>query len=257
MKSEHKAIMKKRQRNIRLTVAYDGTNYHGFQRQNNCVAVQNVLEEILPSVFGDRIELAAAGRTDAGVHARGQVINFFSDGTIPVANIPRAVNRLLPKDIVITDAQEVEREFSALHSAKSKIYIYKLYHNAISDPFLCRYSWHYQYGLQLEPMQAALKYIVGRHDFSAFKASGSAPNVNPVRNLYKAECIQDGDMFIFRFWGDGFLYHMVRNIVGTVVKVGNNRLTPAAFNDVLLGKDRTKAGRTAPPQGLVLWHVNY
>ena len=257
MKPEHKEMMKKRHRNIRLTVAYDGTGYHGFQRQNNCVAVQNVLEDILPLVFGDKIEIAAAGRTDAGVHARCQVVNFFSDGMIPIENIPRAANRLLPKDIVVTDAQEADRDFSALHSAKSKIYIYKLYHNRVADPFLYRYSWHYEYDLRLEPMQQALNYIIGEHDFSAFRASGGAEGMSPVRTIYEADCCQDGDMFTFRFFGSGFLYHMVRNIVGTVVKVGNNRLSPEEFNKILLGRDRNKAGKTAPAKGLILWQVNY
>jgi tRNA pseudouridine38-40 synthase len=257
MKSEHKEMMKRRRRNIRLTIAYDGTNYHGFQRQNRCVAVQNILEEVLPAIFGDSIELAAAGRTDAGVHAKGQVVNFFSDGIIPVENIPRAANRLLPNDIVVTEAQEVGRDFSALHSAKSKTYIYKLHHSKIPDPFLRRYSWHYEYALQLAPMREALGYIVGEHDFSAFRAAGGAPGMSPVRTLYEADCHQEKDMYIFHFWGNGFLYHMVRNIVGTVVKVGNGKLSPLQFREILRGRDRNKAGKTAPAKGLVLWQVNY
>lgn len=256
MKTEHKEKMKKRRRNLKLTVAYDGTNYHGFQRQNKCVAVQNVLEEVLPSIFGDSIELAAAGRTDAGVHARGQVINFFSDGMIPLENIPRAANRLLPKDIVVTDAQVVDRDFSALHSAKRKKYIYKLHHNKIPDPFLRRYSWHYEYSLQLEPMQEALSQLVGKHDFSAFRAAGGAPG-SPVRTLYEASCQKKGDIFTFCFWGDGFLYHMVRNIIGTVVKVGNGKISPAEFAEIVQSRDRNKAGKTAPAAGLTLWQVYY
>lgn len=257
MKSEHKEIMKKRRRNIKLTIAYDGTVYHGFQRQNNCLAVQNVLEEKLPIIFGDSIEIAAAGRTDAGVHAKGQVINFFTDGVIPIENICRAAGRVLPKDIAVVKAEEADRDFSALHSAKSKIYIYRLYHNKIADPFLYRYSWHYEYALSLLPMQSALSFIIGKHDFSSFKASGGAPNMNPVRTIYEADCTQQGDMFTFRFWGDGFLYHMVRNIVGTVVKVGNGVITPENFAEIMKVKDRNKAGKTAPARGLMLWQVNY
>ncbi|MBB5337088.1 tRNA pseudouridine(38-40) synthase TruA [Pectinatus brassicae] len=257
MKSEHKELMKQRKRNICLTVAYDGTEYHGFQRQKNCTAVQNVLEDVLPRIFNDSIELAAAGRTDAGVHAKGQVVNFFTDGIIPVDSIPRAANRLLPNDIVVTAAREVDRDFSALHSAKDKIYIYKVHNNKIPNPLLRRYSWHYEYNLQLEPMQKALEYIVGTHDFSSFKAAGGAPNMNPVRTIYEAQCEKEDDMYTFRFWGNGFLYHMVRNIVGTVATVGNNRMSLERFKQVIVSKDRTKAGKTAPPEGLFLWQVNY
>lgn len=257
MRQEHKETMKRRRRNIKLTVAYDGTAYHGFQRQNKCVAVQNVLEEVLPAVFGDSIEIAAAGRTDAGVHARGQVVNFFSDGMIPIENIPKAANRLLPKDIVVTAAQEADRDFSALHSAKSKIYVYQLYHSKVPDPFLHRYSWQYEYKLCLADMRKALTLVTGEHDFSAFRAAGGAPGMNPVRTIYEAECKQEGAMLTFRFWGNGFLYHMVRNIVGTVVKVGNGRLSPDNFAEIMQAKDRNKAGKTAPARGLTLWHVIY
>ncbi len=257
MRSIHKAAMKKRRRNICLFVSYDGTAYHGFQRQNNCLAVQNVLEEALTKVCGDNIELAAAGRTDAGVHAKGQVVNFFTDGKIPFLNLPRAVNRFLPHDIVATSACEVERDFSALHSAKSKLYIYKVYENKIPDPFLRRFVWSYEYDLSLAPMQRALSYLVGKHDFSSFKSAGSVEGINPVRTLYDASCTKEGDIYTFRFFGDGFLYHMVRNIVGTVVKAGNGRLNPDLMPEILAKRDRNFAGKMAPPQGLTLWRVYY
>lgn len=168
MKSEHKEMMKARRRNIKLTLSYDGTNYHGFQRQTKVVAVQNVLEGALFKLFGDSIELAAAGRTDAGVHAIGQVVNFFTDGTIPIQNVVRAGNRLLPDDIVLLKAEEADRDFSALHSVKSKIYIYKVFENELADPFMSRFYWHVNKKLNLEDMQEALKYIEGEHDFPHF-----------------------------------------------------------------------------------------
>lgn len=168
MKSEHKEMMKARRRNIKLTLSYDGTNYHGFQRQTKVVAVQNVLEDALFKLFGDSIELAAAGRTDAGVHAIGQVVNFFTDGTIPIQNVVRAGNRLLPDDIVLLKAEEADRDFSALHSVKSKIYIYKVFENELADPFMSRFYWHVNKKLNLEDMQEALKYIEGEHDFLHF-----------------------------------------------------------------------------------------
>ena len=142
MKPEHKEIMKARKRNIRLTVSYDGTAYNGFQRQNPPqIAVQNVLEEKLQQVCGDTIELAASGRTDAGVHALGQVVNFFTDGRIPVDRLPRAVNSILPPDIVVLEAAEADRDFSARQSAKSKTYIYRILQGYIPDPFERNYSW--------------------------------------------------------------------------------------------------------------------
>lgn len=168
MKFEHKEMMKARRRNIKLTLSYDGTNYHGFQRQTKVIAVQNVLEGALFKLFGDSIELAAAGRTDAGVHAIGQVVNFFTDGTIPIQNVVRAGNRLLPDDIVLLKAEEADRDFSALHSVKSKIYIYKVFENELADPFMSRFYWHVNKKLNLEDMQEALKYIEGEHDFLHF-----------------------------------------------------------------------------------------
>ena len=168
MKSEHKEMMKARRRNIKLTLSYDGTNYHGFQRQTKVVAVQNVLEGALFKLFGDSIELAAAGRTDAGVHAIGQVVNFFTDGTIPIQNVVRAGNRLLPDDIVLLKAEEADRDFSALHSVKSKIYIYKVFENELADPFMSRFYWHVNKKLNLEDMQEALKYIDYDLDLKVF-----------------------------------------------------------------------------------------
>ena len=256
MKPEHKDVMKQRKRNIRLTLAYDGGHYHGFQRQTNVVAVQNVLEERLAVLFGDTIEMAASGRTDAGVHAYGQVVNFFTDGTIPLDRILRAANSLLPDDIVVTDVAEADREFSARHSAKSKIYIYKIQQGAVPDPFLRHYSWYIHKPLQLEAMQAALQHIQGKHDFSSFQAAGSAPML-PIRTLYEASCRQNGELLEFKFFGNGFLYHMVRNLVGTLVNVGLGKISSEEFKNILEARNRQSAGATAPAQGLYLLQVNY
>lgn len=256
MKPEHKDEMKKRKRNIKLILSYDGTRYHGFQRQNNALAVQNILEEKLALVFGDTIELAASGRTDAGVHAIGQVVNFFTNGTIPVDRIVRAVNSLLPDDIVVLSAEEAGIDFSARHSAKSKVYIYKIQQGEVQDPFLRYYSWHIRRELDLIAMQAALDHILGTHDFSSFQATGSAA-MDPVRTIYQASCQREQELLQFTFWGNGFLYHMVRNLIGTVVNVGLGKMQPADFLQVLLACDRQKAGATAPARGLYLSHVYY
>lgn len=257
MRSVHKEEMKRRARNICLIVAYDGTDYHGFQRQTPpVVAVQNVLEEKLAQVFGDTVEIAAAGRTDAGVHAAGQVVNFFTDGTIPVERVPRAVNSLLPSDIVVCRAFEADREFSALHSAKEKTYRYRILTGEIPSPFSCRFAWHIRQPLDMGAMETAASSILGKHDFSSFRASGGAP-MSPVRTVKSVECTRSGRELFFSFSADGFLYHMVRNIVGTLADVGRGVLTPKDFSAILAAKDRQSASATAPACGLCLMRVNY
>lgn len=258
MKPEHKAEMKARARNIVLTVAYDGTAYHGFQRQTPpVVAVQNVLEEKLQLVFGDTIELAASGRTDAGVHAYGQVVNFFTNGTIPTERIVRAANSLLPPDIVVKEAHEADFDFSARHSAKSKTYIYRIQQGDVPSVFTQRYAWYVRRPLAVAAMQQALDCIIGTHDFSAFRAAGGAP-MSPVRTMYEArvESKEDG-ILEFTIHGNGFLYHMVRNIIGTVVNVGLGNLTVKDFQRILASLDRKQASATAPACGLYLYKVEY
>lgn len=243
-------------RNIKLTLAYDGGKYHGFQRQNNAVSVQNILEQKLSVIFGGEIQLAASGRTDTGVHAYGQVVNFFTEGTIPINRVVRAINSHLPTDIVVLAAEEAPQDFSARHSAKDKIYIYKIQQGEVLDPFMRNYAWYIRKELDVEAMNAAMQYILGEHDFSAFRASGSVP-MHPVRKIYEAKCERDGALITFRFWGNGFLYHMVRNLVGTLVNVGKDKTSVAGFKAILDGKDRKLAGATAPAQGLYLYKVNY
>ncbi len=256
MKSEHKEMMKKRKRNIKLTLSYDGTAYHGFQRQNKVIAVQNVLESVLEKLCKDSIELAAAGRTDAGVHAYEQVVNFFTDGTIPLKNIAYAANRLLPDDIVIMKAEETDKDFSALHCVKSKIYIYKVYESTLPSPFLSKYSWHINKPLDLDLMKKALTYIEGEHDFSSFRSVGGN-DTSSVREIYEASCVREGDMYVFKFWGSGFLYHMVRNIMGLVVNIGLKRVSVDDVPNIIAAKNRALAGKMAPANGLYLWKVYY
>ena len=257
MKPEHKEIMKARRRNIRLTVSYDGTAYNGFQRQNPPqVAVQNVLEEKLAAVCGDSVELAASGRTDSGVHAMGQVVNFFTDGTIPLDRLPRAVNSILPPDIVVLDAAEADRDFSARHSAKSKIYIYRILQGYIPDPFARNYSWNIHKELDTESMKECLRMIEGTHDFSAFRAAGGPP-VSPVRTIYEASLEKKGRIVELKCFANGFLYHMVRNLVGTLANVGMGRTSVQRFGEIMASLDRNQAGATAPAQGLYLYKVNY
>lgn len=257
MRREHQAMMKARRRNIALIVAYDGTAYHGFQRQTPpVVAVQNVLEEKLALLFEEPIEMAAAGRTDAGVHARGQVVNFFTDGKIPVDRIVRGAESLLPADIVVREAFEVSHDFSALHSTGEKTYTYRLLQGAVSDPFLHRYAWYIRRPLDVAAMKSAAAQLIGEHDFSAFRAAGGAPT-SPVRWMYEATVDAWGNTICFCFCANGFLYHMVRNLVGTLVDVGLGRKTPEAFAKILAGRNRSLASATAPARGLCLERVVY
>lgn len=244
-------------RNIKLVLAYDGSAYHGFQRQANAMTIQQIVEERLPKIFGHPLTINGAGRTDAGVHAYGQVINFFTKGSIPTERIPLAARSLLPPDIVVVAAAEVGPEFHARHSAQSKIYRYRLLNARIANPFEHNYAWHFFQTLTVPLMQEAAQVIVGTHDFSAFRASGGAPR-SPVRTILSANCRQQGEAIIeFEFWGTGFLYHMVRNLVGTLIKVGQRLLTPQDFAGILKGRDRHAAGITAPAQGLYLMEVKY
>lgn len=262
MRADHKHEMKLRRRNIALTVAYDGTNYNGFQWQSPPrVAVQNVLEERLAKIFGDTIELAAAGRTDAGVHAFGQVVNFFTDGRIAVDRVPIAASSVLPSDIVVREAREVDKNFSALHSAKSKIYLYRIERGAASNPFANRFAWHIFRPLDVDAMREALSKLVGTHDYSSFKAAGGAPNMNPVRTMYAAELLEEkifgGDILTIKLHASGFLYHMARNIVALTVAVGRGRVTLDEFGKISAARDRSLVPATAPAQGLCLHEVFY
>ena len=258
MRPENVAIMKARARNIALKVSYDGTNYHGFQRQTPpIVAVQNVLERALAKLCGEQVELAAAGRTDAGVHAYGQVVNFFTDGRIPVDRLPRAVNGLLPPDIVVTGAWEAEREFSARHSATGKAYVYRLEQCTAPNPFTHNYAWQIFHPLDLEAMRAALAMLVGTHDYSSFRAAGGAP-MSPVRTLDEIRLTEEGSGRISCYLhGNGFLYHMVRNIMSTVVNVGLGRISVERFGEIFDALDRRFASPTAPACGLYLLSVDY
>ena len=256
-----RADLKMRRRNIALLVSYDGTNYNGFQRQNPpSVAIQNILEERLEKIFGDSVELSASGRTDAGVHALGQVVNFFTDGRIEAEKIPRAASGVLPPDIVVRDAWEADKYFSALHSAKSKIYSYRIQRGATLNPFVERFAWHIRYPLDVEIMAAALKIIEGEHDFSAFKAASST-HMNPVRTVYAAELFTENifgaEILGVRIHASGFLYHMARNIVAAAVEVGRHRLSLERFAQIFASGNRNLFPATAPANGLCLEKVFY
>ena len=261
MKSEEKIFYKARRRNIALLISYDGTNYNGFQRQKPpSVAIQNILEDRLAKIFGEKIVMTASGRTDAGVHAAGQVVNFFTDGRIEVEKIPKAASGVLPPEIVVREAWEVDKNFSALHSAKSKIYLYRIQRGKILNPFVKNFAWHIPFSLDVEKMQDALKILIGEHNFSAFKAA-SDTKMNPVRTIFDAEIFAENffgaELLTVKIHASGFLYHMARNIVAAVVAVGRERLSLDDFEKIFAIGDRNLFPATAPACGLCLYKVFY
>jgi tRNA pseudouridine38-40 synthase len=243
-------------KNLKLTVAYDGSAYHGFQRQANAMTVQQVLEEALTALLGESIVVAGAARTDAGVHAYGQVISFRTNSRVPVERIPIAMQGMLPSDIAVIDAQEANAAFHARFAATGKLYRYRILNSPVPDPLQRSYVWQMPRTIELSEMQTALQYIVGEHHFGAFQSAGSSAK-NPVRTLYDATCMRQGETLDFHFHGNGFLYHMVRNIVGTLVDVGTKKISLTDFQRIFDGRDRSKAGATAPGAGLYLLKVFY
>lgn len=242
-------------RTIKLLVAYDGYAYHGFQKQKDFITIQSVLEEMLSRVCGEPIRIAGSGRTDAGVHALGQVVSFTTTGRIPCANIVKAAS-MLPKDIVIISAEETETDFHARFSARWKTYEYKIIVNSHHDPFMARYAWQIRQHPDVEAMDKAAELLLGTHDFSAFRSSGSVDS-SPVKTIYKACCSEKGEKIVFRISGDGFLYHMVRNIVWALVQIGLGQLKKEDVTVALATGQCAFDSRPAPAQGLYLVQVGY
>ncbi len=244
-------------RNIKVLIEYDGTNYHGFQRQTaNLPTIQQILEDALTVLTKHPVTVIGASRTDAGVHARGQVVNFTTNCPIPADRIVLAMNSLLPADIVAREAVEVEPSFHAQLAAKSKVYRYHLYNSGIPSAFHRLYSYHVPQKLDLDNMQSAARHLVGEHDFSAFKAAGSTARTS-VRHVLRLNLESVMPHFYITIEADGFLYNMVRIIVGTLLYVGQGKLTPAEVREIVGSGRREEAGPTVPPQGLCLMKVNY
>lgn len=244
-------------RNIKVLVEYDGTNYHGFQRQNDRLpTIQQSLEETLEQLTKHPVNILGAGRTDAGVHARGQVINFRTDCSIPVDRLPLAMNHLLPKDIVVLAAEEAEESFHSQYRAKRKIYRYHIYNSRIPSAFDRLYSHFVPQKLNLDNMKEAAAYIVGEHDFSAFKSAGAKTRTS-IRTIYRLDIDHNPPHIYLTIEGNGFLYNMVRIITGTLLYVGKGKLTPDDVRRFVETGKREEAGPTAPPKGLCLMKVIY
>ena len=245
-------------RRVKLTIAYDGTAYHGFQVQRGGATVQSVAEDALGQLLQEKVRLRPAGRTDAGVHAREQVVDFADSGRRPLGTIVRGGNALLPRDIRILSAADAPLSFDAQRRAKSKEYRYFLYIAPVASPFVARYAWHLAGPLDLGAMREGFAHIVGKHDFSSFRGQGCTARTT-VRKIFRVDIEEESlpCLLSLRVAGEGFLRYMVRNVVGTLVDIGRGKTPPDRMRELLgLGK-RSLAGPTAPPQGLFLWEVAY
>jgi len=243
-------------RNIRIVVAYDGAPYLGWQVQPQGPTVQSVLQDALGVVTGQRVTVKGSGRTDAGVHALAQVANFHTSSALTPGAFVRALNSLLPPAIAVLAADEVPPDFDSQFSATGKLYRYRVFNSMVRSPFELGRSWHCHPELAVESMSTASHIILGTQDFSSFRAAGCVAS-NPVRTLRKCDVARSGDIVTFELEADGFLRHMVRNIVGTLVGVGRGRFSTDEFAAILAARNRTRAGRSAPPHGLYLVHVDY
>lgn len=245
--------------NLKLTIQYDGTSYVGWQRQDRGVSIQSLLEDALEPIEGSRVTVHGAGRTDAGVHALAQSASVTLTTTRSCDVIGRAVNAVLPPDVRVLQVEEVDPQFHARFSATGKVYEYRTVHGAIVSPFLYRHVWHIRQPLDLDAMRQAALPLVGTHDFAAFQGTGSAVDstVRTVRAIDWQIARAPDQPTVLRIEGDGFLRHMVRNIVGTLVEVGVGRWPASQVAAILASCDRSRAGPTAPPQGLFLVRVLY
>ena len=241
--------------NIKLIIGYNGTQYHGFQLQKNAVTIQEQLERAIHTVFGHPVRVVSAGRTDSGVHAVGQVVSFCSASRIPVERIPYALNSVLPSDIVVSRAEKVSELFHARYSAVSKMYTYTI-DNAPHPRVLVRHcAFHLRVPLDLSLMRKAAATLLGRHDFSSFMGSASAVKTT-LRLLLQLDVDESDGFITITAEANGFLYNMMRIIVGTLVEVGLGKRA-ADLQPLLQVKDRSAAGWTVPPHGLVLQEVKY
>ncbi len=250
-------------RNIKLLIAYDGTSFSGWQKQSNAITIQGEIEKGLSKITNAPVTLHGAGRTDAGVHALGMTASFHTESTIPLFQLHKGLNSMLPFAIRIMDAQEAEQDFHASFSARSKTYIYSIETSTIQSPLNRLYAAHITVQLDRESMKRALSYICTTHDFASFEATGSRDKSittgrGSVRTLQQAKLTETGPHTLqLTFTGDGFLRHMVRNIVGTILDVGKGTISVDAFKTIVKAKDRSTAGTTAPAHGLRLQAVHY
>ncbi|GAB4444096.1 MAG: tRNA pseudouridine(38-40) synthase TruA [bacterium] len=242
--------------NFKVCVEYEGTNYFGWQRQKGAVTVQQVIEDKLSFLLGEKVYVFGSGRTDSGVHAINQYFHFRTKKTLPVNAYLYGLNSMLPADIRIKNIEIVPDGFHACFSAKRKSYKYLILNRKMPSALLRNFCWHISYPLDVDLMNRCAETIVGTIDFSSFRAS-LCSRKNPVRTVYEAFWNKDGEELTFFITANGFLHNMVRILVGTMVDVGRGKISLEEFKNILEKRDRRTAGRTAPPQGLYLYEVYY
>lgn len=256
-------------RTLKLTVAYEGTHYVGWQRQANGTSVQGVIESAIAQIVGAPVNVMGAGRTDAGVHAVGQVASMVVHHTIQAWQLQRALNGMLPRDVRVVGIEEAPADFHARFSPSRKTYAYRLYRAPVVSPIDRAFVWHHPGPLDLSKMDAALALLVGEHDFAAFQGAG-ADVTSSIRRVFEARMdvlpagdlgvlphVDDATHIVIRVTADGFLRHMVRTVVGTLVEVGRGLRSSDEISEILASRDRQRAGVTAPASGLVLERVEY
>jgi len=261
-------------RNIKLIIEYDGTNYAGWQIQKSpqsivhspqTKTIQETIEKVLEKILQEKVKVTGSGRTDSGVHALAQTANFRTSSPLPVSKIQKALNSLLPKDISIKEAEEADKDFHSRYSAKSKTYRYFILNSETKSAFLNKYVWHIPYRLNVSLMRKEADTLSGRHDFKSFCASGSSvkTTVRTIKKISVKEALSpqlsalSSPAIIIEIEANGFLYNMVRNIVGTLVEIGRGRFKERDLKKILLARNRKQAGPTAPAQGLFLAEVKY
>lgn len=246
------------EKKILLTIAYDGTDFFGWQVQKDpdVRTVQGEMQKALSKLFKGDIELTGASRTDRGVHAMGQRATIVVDTSMPVENMPSAMNSVLPRDIAVVKAEEVSSEFHPRYDAKNKTYIYTIYNSRIRNPLYRNISEPVKWKLDIEKMQAAAKAFIGTHDFKGFCFSGNSSKTT-VRTIFSLNVYEEGDFIKIAVNGDGFLYNMVRIIAGTLIQVGAGKIAPEDMKDIIASGERARAGHTAGPSGLMLKNIEY
>ena len=249
-------------RNLKLILAYDGSEFAGWQVQPDAASVQGTLASAIGRITGEKVLPQGSGRTDAGVHALAQVATFATESSVPTANFVKALNDILPASVRVLEAQEAAPDFHARKSARGKIYRYRIYRAAICPPFLARYLWHYPFPLDEQAMVRAAGLVEGEHDFSSFAAvdperGREGKLMSNLREIFSSSWERQGDEFVYTVRGSGFLHHMVRNLVGTFILVGKGTLRAEDVTRILQARNRSAAGATAPASGLYLVNVEY
>ena len=243
-------------RRIKLMLEYNGARYHGWQAQPDSVTIQGTVEAALTRITANPVRLHAAGRTDAGVHALAQVVHFDTPSEIAVSDLQRGLNRILPADIAVWQAAEVAHDFHSQYAAKRKTYAYIVYNHPLRSVFRASYTWHIRQSLDVAAMRDAASVLLGEHDFSAFRASSCTAR-SPIRCMEQLAIKQRAEQIFFILRANGFLQHMVRNIVGTLVAIGQGKIPLHDMSVILQSRQRKLAGPTAPPQGLFLVRIQY